>query len=171
MFEKIPELIDPVHCAEHNRRFRGRVKQSDLKRLRKQLVSAEEWVEVDLVFRRHPKLKTPLFELSVKTPLCLECQRTLAPFVYPVDSTVTGVYLSSLALSDDLDDGVEFYELPEGNISTYELVEDELLLAIPMIPRKDEEFLTWQAGELAPSSVEDAVEKPNPFAKLQQLRT
>jgi uncharacterized protein len=170
MFEKIPELIDPVQCAEHNKRFQATVKQSDLKRLRQQLVSAEELVAVDLAFRRHPKLKTPMFVLSVKTELSLECQRTLEPFSYSVASTITGVYVSSMALADDLSEDIEVYALPEGKISTYELIEEELLLAIPMIPRQDDDFLTWQSEAFIPEP-EQAEEKPNPFAKLQQLRT
>ncbi|WFE67984.1 YceD family protein [Thiomicrospira sp. R3] len=171
MFEKIPDLIDPVQCAEHNRRFNAAVKQSDLKRLRQQLVSSDEMIVVDLAFKRHPKLKAPMFTLQVKTRLCLECQRSLQPFWYEVDSEISGVYLPSLALAEGLDEEVEVYALPEGKISTYELIEEEVLLAIPMVPRQDKEILTWQADSLGDESEAVHEDKPNPFAMLQKLRT
>lgn len=171
MFEKIPDLIDPVQCAEHNRRFKGAVKQSDLKRLYNQLIRSDGLVEVDLVFRRHPKIKSPMFTLKVGTLLCLECQRSLEPFMYEVDTQTSGVFVQSLALAEDLSEDIEVYELPDGKISTYELIEDEILLAIPMVPKQDQESIAWQP-DLGSEELETLhEEKPNPFAMLQQLRT
>jgi uncharacterized protein len=172
MFEKIPEFIDPVHSAEHNKRFIATVKQSDLKRLKQQLVKADGLVEVDLEFKRHPKLKSPTFTLKVKTALCLECQRTLEPFMLPVDTAISGVFVSSLALAEDLSEDIEVYELPDDKVSTYELIEEELLLSLPMVPRQDGEILSWQAQTALPEELDEVDDvKPNPFAQLQQLRT
>ncbi|UQB42776.1 DUF177 domain-containing protein [Thiomicrospira microaerophila] len=171
MFEKIPDLIDPVQCAEHNRRFKGAVKQSDLKRLHNQLVRSDGLIEVDIVFRRHPKLKSPMFILKVWTLLCLECQRSLEPFMYEVGTETSGVFVQSLALAEDLSEDVEVYELPDGKISTYELIEEEVLLAIPMVPKQDEESIAWRPGLASEEPEALQEEKPNPFAMLQQLRT
>lgn len=171
MLNKIPEFIDPVHSADHNKRFNATVKQSDLMRLKQQLVKADGLVEVDLEFRRHPKLKSPTFTLKVKTELCLECQRTLAPFMLAVDSEMQGVFVSSLALADDLIEDIEVYELPDGNISTYDLIEEELLLSLPMIPKGKGEILKWQTEALPEDTDEVESGKPNPFAQLQQIRT
>lgn len=171
MFAKLPDLIDPVHCAEHNRRFQASVNQSEMKRLSEQLVSADKDVTVELAFKRHPKLKTPMFELSVKTQLELECQRTLDPYLLAVDSHVQGVFVSSMSMAEGLDENIEIYELPEGMISSLELVEDELLLAVPMVPRQQGDYLSWQdEPESMESDPEDEI-KENPFAKLQQLKS
>lgn len=168
MFEKLPDLIDPVHCAEHNMRFQARVNQSAMKRLLDQVRQPNGEVEVDIVFSRHPQLKTPQFELSVKTDLVLECQRTLEAFVYPVDRQTQGVYVSVMSMAEDLDEDIEVYEMPEGKVSLLELVEDEVLLAIPMVPRQEGEMLSWQ--DEAFEEVELSPADDNPFAKLQDLK-
>lgn len=168
MFKKLPDLIDPVHCAEHNMRFQARVNQSAMKRLCEQVEQPDGDVEVDIVFSRHPRLKTPQFEISLKTQLVLECQRTLQPFEYSVDRHTRGVYVSVKSMAEDLGDDIEVYEMPEGKVSLLELVEDEVLLAIPMIPRQDGEFLTWQDEEFEEADL--APLDDNPFAKLKDLK-
>lgn len=168
MFDKLPDWIDPVHCAEHNMRFQARVNQRDMPRLMEQVCAENDDVQVTVAFKRHPKLKTPQIDLSVKAALVLECQRTLEPYIYPVESRMQGVFLSSMAMAEDVDEGLEIFELPEGKISLLDYIEDELLLAIPMVPRQESVPITWQDEPLSKSEV--VVVKENPFAKLKQMK-
>jgi uncharacterized protein len=166
MLNRLPDWIDPVHCAEHDMRFHAHVNQTAMKRLLEQVEAPNGEVEVDIQFRRHPRLKTPQFSMRVQTRLRLVCQRTLEAFEFEVDSTVNGLFLASMQMADEIDEDVEVYELSQGNVSLLELVEEELLLAVPMIPRKDEADLLWSDSE----TVEHKAERENPFALLARLK-
>ena len=67
MFEKLPDLVDPVHCAEHNMRFKASVNQSALSRLQGLVLSTKGEVQIDIRFSIHRGLKSPEFDLSVET--------------------------------------------------------------------------------------------------------
>lgn len=168
MLNRLPDWIDPVHCAEHDMRFHAHVNQSAMKRLLEQVETPNGEVEVDIQFHRHPRLKTPQFSMRVQTRLCLVCQRTLDPFEFEVDSTVEGLFLPSMQMADEIEEDVEVYELSQDKVSLLELVEEELLLAIPMIPRKDEADLASFDSE--PLEHEPKAERENPFALLAQLK-
>lgn len=167
MFEKLPDWIDPVHCAEHNMRFKSHVKPQAMKRLAQQVKQLKGDVEVEVSFSYHAELKTPQLHLRVKTELVLECQRSLEDFVHVVDAETHVVFLESMALQDEMEEtDYEVLELPQGKISLLELVEDEVLLNIPMIPKKADETLEWQDTHLP----QDEVEKENPFEQLAKLK-
>ncbi len=168
MFDKLPDWIDPVHCAEHNMRFQARVNQCDMPRLTEQVYETKNDVLVTVAFKRHPKLKAPWIDIKVKTELVLECQRTLEPYIYPVESHMQGVFLSSMAMAEDVDEDLEVFELPEGKISLLEYIEDELLLAIPMVPRQESASIEWQDEPFEEGAI--VVKKENPFAKLKQMK-
>lgn len=170
MLNRLPDWIDPVHCAKHDMCFNAHVNQQAMKRLLEQVERPNGDVSVDIAFSRHPKLKVPQFDLKVKTQLVLTCQRTLEPFVFDVDVQVQGVYVSSLQMAEDIDDEIEVYELPQEKVSLLELVEDELLLTIPMIPRKDEAALSWVDEDVVLTAETASQAKPNPFALLGELK-
>jgi uncharacterized protein len=170
MFEKLPDLVDPVHCAEHNMRFKASVNQSALSRLEGLVLSTKGEVQVDIRFGMHRGLKSPEFDLTVETELELECQTSLQAYKLPVKSHVRGVFVSSLALAEDLQEDIEVYELPAGKLSLLELVEDEVLLAIPMVPRIEEADINWQDEPLEEVIPQEQEAKPSPFAELEKLK-
>lgn len=168
MFEKLPDLIDPIHCAKHNMHFKSAVNQSAMKRLVDQLVTSDNLVEVELSFYQHPGLKSPAFELKLKTKLRLECQVSLENFDYPVETCTRGVFVASLLLAEDLTEDIEVYELGEENISLLELLEDEVLLAVPMVPRKSGVDFSWQADPIE-TDLKAENKQTSQFAQLAEL--
>uniref|UniRef100_Q31HS0 Large ribosomal RNA subunit accumulation protein YceD n=1 Tax=Hydrogenovibrio crunogenus (strain DSM 25203 / XCL-2) TaxID=317025 RepID=Q31HS0_HYDCU len=173
MFDKLPDLIDPVYSAQHNKQFVARVNQARFPRLKEQLISAENDVEVNVQFYYHKQFKMHAFDLQLKTVFVLECQRSLKPFDYPVASSVTGVFVESAALAEDLPSEVEVYELSEEKISLIELIEDELLLNIPLAAINDQSEMAYDnqlEDEKTSLEVDELEKKENPFAVLQGLK-
>ncbi len=112
-----------------------------------------------------------LLELSVHAPLMLECQRCLGPMRYLVDSKeVFNVVRSESELNTDDeadDDGEPERVLGSRRFDLLALIEDELILGVPYIPRHDEcPGKSVKSAAAAP----DAVERPSPFAVLGQLK-
>ena len=101
----------------------------------------------------------------LETSLELECQRCLQGPEWPV----TIDFNLMIDASDELvrDSSVDTLYSDDGFIDIVEVVEDELILAIPLVAMHDDTACNenWQVSES-----ETAI-KDNPFAVLQQLKT
>ena len=177
MFNKLPDFIDPIYAVNHNKRFAGRVNQSLLKRLVDVVIEADREVDVQIDFFYDKVLRFPAFTMKVETSLNLQCQRSLESFDLPVASEVKGVFTETLALTQDLPADVEVYELEDEKISLFELVEDEILLSVPLAPVDEKRSAPEIQGSSSTKNAEnqqgdinDVTQKPNPFAILQELK-
>ena len=177
MFNKLPDFIDPIYSVNHNKRFNGRVNQSRLKRLVEVVGDADREVDVQIEFFYDKALRFPAFTMKIETSLNLQCQRSLESFDLPVATDMKGVFTETLALTQDLPADVEVYELDGEKISLFELVEEELLLTVPMAPVDESRSLPEFKGasqktdaENQQGDVDDTTQKPNPFAMLQELK-
>ncbi|WP_137718254.1 YceD family protein [Methylobacillus flagellatus] len=112
----------------------------------------------------------PGLRLAVSGKLMLSCQRCLGPYACAVD-TVSQFELvareEDIPLPEDEDDERDFM-VASANMSVQDLIEDELLLALPLAPRHDD----GQCGEDG-SAIEKILREsnsPSPFALLEQLK-
>ena len=110
--------------------------------------------------------------LEVSARPILICQRCMQPFVYEVDSAVPlEVVTNQASLDDDADVDDPDMEGPDrilaqASQSVLELVEDELILSLPYIPRHDYACVQYDNQE----TPEGADGKPSPFAALAALK-
>lgn len=114
-------------------------------------------------------LGTGFVELKLEADLELLCQRSLEPFVLPIRVLQRLGFITDEAQEAALPEGYEPALLDgEGSVRLAELIEDELLLALPSYPVKpDTDALeaAWPAG------VEEQPEpSENPFAALARLK-
>ena len=112
-------------------------------------------------------LQVPYVELSIEAGLPLVCQRSLERFVLPVQ------LVQRLGLiRDEADEAAlppEYEALlveADGMLKPAELVEDELILALPVVPVSPEAEAVER--EFVPSAEETA--QANPFAALAGLK-
>ena len=101
----------------------------------------------------------------LQTSLQLECQRCLKAMELPIALD----FSLMIDASDELvsDASVDTLYSNDGAIDIIEVVEDELILAIPLVAMHNDTACNenWQASEV------EAAVKDNPFAVLQQLKT
>ena len=105
--------------------------------------------------------------VRLATCLHLECQRCLQPVETPlqVERSLCFVHSEDEAAALDADSEEDVLALPRW-LDLRELAEDELLLALPIVPRHE------QCPEPLPSAAgEDEAPRENPFAALQALKT
>lgn len=108
--------------------------------------------------------------VQLKGSVVLNCQRCLKDFDYAIQADTTVLVVEDEA---ELDIDIDDPDTPERilasrQLNALELIEDELILSLPYVPRHTEcpdlpEALQHQSEE-----AED--EKPNPFAVLSQLK-
>jgi uncharacterized protein len=73
--------------------------------------------------------------LDYRATVELVCQRCLEPFRHEVAQSVNVVIADSDSLPATVPDGFEPFELAGGRLKPVELVEDELIVAIPLVPK------------------------------------
>lgn len=109
-------------------------------------------------------------EIRIMATLQLVCQRSLEYFSQRIDRQ------SALGLIETMDDDVslpdryEPYLISETPFKLVTIIEDELILALPLVPVKPGEEpvdLTFGSTETDETTIED---KPNPFAALASLK-
>ena len=163
----LPPVLDAWRMVSAKRRFEGRLPLSGMTRLRDGLVDAEGDCRYEMEFGRDAVLDLPFVELRIEAELPLQCQRTLERFLHPVSLFQRLGLLTDEAQESALPEDMEPYLLDVGGeMHPAELVEDELILAIPVVPidpRSTEVTAEW------PADVE-VEEKPNPFAALAALK-
>ena len=109
--------------------------------------------------------------LQVQATFPMVCQRCLGPVDVPLQVDRSFRFVADEATAEALDDEVEEDLLAlSRELDLHELIEDELLMALPVVPRHDE----CPTPVPMASSDEDfeaaEAERPNPFAALASLR-
>ena len=102
---------------------------------------------------------------SLSTRLRLQCQRCLETMELPV-----AVDFHLLVDADEQmaqASGLDCVNSVEGYLDLFDLVEDEIILAIPLITVHEDE----DCNEYWPDATEEPVERENPFAVLKGLKT
>jgi len=164
MSERLPREIDPLRLAEEGVRLVGELPGELFSRLREWAVAGTipESATIDLVFERTVH-GVRLLHGMIGIHLTAICQRCLAPMSLELEAHP---FMVLLAPGDQPSGGPEEAEtlVVEGPIRLSEWVEDELILAMPMIPvHDDDQCSTPRAGTLPESGAEG---KRNPFAAL-----
>jgi len=164
MLDRLPEQIEPMGLADTGRSFRGVVPVDRLERLAPLLASKEGELGVEIAFNLDERCIRTL-KGSIRGNVTLICQRCLGSLPFPLELD----FSLGIINSDD-----EIARLPEGYepllvsgdpVKTFDLVEDEILLAVPSVPtHKGVE--SCQADHVN----QPAPEKENPFAVLGKLK-
>lgn len=168
MSEKfIPEHIDPFRYAEQNLRLDGVVKIADMQRLISNLSSSDGVVNVNLQLGVDEQGITFL-KGHLSAQLMLQCQRCMEPFSYEIISDFILGIVTTLDEANALPERYEPAMAKEGELALRELIEDELILNLPIIPKHEPEDCKvklplidsgWEKGK-----------GENPFQVLESLK-
>jgi DUF177 domain-containing protein len=109
-------------------------------------------------------------ELSLAGKATLQCQRCMQPMEWDLGSTTHVALILAEADAAEVPEELEPVLAREGRISAGELVEEELLLALPIVPLHEhagECAVPPSAGLLAEEGPEHTTQRP--FAGLDEL--
>ena len=164
--QRTPETVDAWRAVAARRTFEGRVPLAAFTRLHGLLLDTRGDVRYSLQFDTDA-LQIPYVELQVDAELPLECQRSLQRFELPVrlvqrlglirdeadEAGLPGEYEALLGADD-------------GQLQLLDLIEDELVLAIPAVPVDPDS----EAVEREFPAQEEELAKASPFAALSSLK-
>ncbi len=167
---QLPEQADPWRLCEQGKCYEGRVALQDLARLTSLLNFTGGEAAFTLAFDRD-ETRRPRVRGRVCAELQLCCQRCLQSMPLAVDLVFQLSPVTGLEEAERLPEEYEPLMLDEHLLHPMDLVEDELILAIPPAPRHTAADcgvdLTDYRQESAP---EAAQQKENPFAPLRVLK-
>lgn len=133
MSAELPRKVDGWRMVAAGRGFQGRLPLAGMARLRDLLFDAQGEADWAADFGRD-ELGLPYVEVRVDARLPLECQRTLQRFELPVHVQQRYGLVREEADEAALPEGWEALVPDEDGVDLAALVEDELILAVPLIP-------------------------------------
>ena len=168
---KLPLTVDPVKDAQQRIDYDGYYTANQLERLTESVVNVLSDAQVTLSFYIDPQ-KLVVMKGQVQVDVELDCQRCGEPFKQTLECHFM---YSPVANWDQADDLPEIYEPIEfnefGEIDLLGAVEDELILALPLVPMHSSEHCEVSAHEQVFGELpEELAKKPNPFAVLANLK-
>ncbi len=169
MSNALPDRVRPLELARTGTRMEGELALQGMDRLAPSLARAGEQVQVWLHFGCDAQ-NVRYIRGRVTTTLELTCQRCLEAMLFPVDIAVSLGIIGAAAEAERLPGAYEPLLLDESeSVSLKTVVEDELLLALPLVALHDpsECRATEVLRRLRPE--EGAREGRRPFAGLAEL--
>jgi uncharacterized protein len=159
MSEGWSKLLDIGPLAEARARVDFSIPLKEFPRVQPLLAATDGEARGQLEFSREDRFAVA--EVSVAADVTLLCQRCLSPLKWPVESRGRAALVATAAEGERVPAALETVLAPEYRISLRDLVEEELLLALPLVPRHENDQC---AGASA-----GADETNRPFAQLSEL--
>ncbi len=174
---RLPVQIDPIRLAVARQQLYGEIEISRFTRLNELLTSNEGVVKVQFDFdvdtgNVHCVTGTLVAELS----LC--CQRCLQPMKWQLNTDVALAFVAHEHQIDELVVGYEPYLIESTPLMLSDMIEDEILLALPQVPMHDESMCKPAVKVNRPAEQDEAQDntskasgkRKNPFAMLADFK-
>jgi len=167
MSRDIPDHVQLDKATRSGRLVSGQLKASALPRLQGVLAdhsSDDEVLNVSLQFGLDPEGR-PVVEVSVSGAVMLTCQRTLVPFLQPLESSSTVALVTSEAEAEALPEALEPVICEHGQVRLLDLIEEEVLLGLPLRPVSPDS----QPMRVEAAAADPADDRQRPFAEADAM--
>ena len=171
MSGRLPVFVNPLIYARRGMRVSGTLSLANMARLRERLLEPLADVEVEMAFGSEGK--RCFVEGTVKGTIYIECQRCMNAMPMKIDHTFKLGLIESEAQIPELREDEEPLVVSDDEIAVADIVEDELLLLLPMVPMHPESECPAPPVETnaATDAEEDSEERAdNPFAQLAAIK-
>lgn len=167
----LPLKVDPFRYADNGHSLDGSLPIKNMERLCSSLASDEGDVDVSMVFGKNEQ-GIRYIKGHLVTHLMLQCQRCLEPFKYEmINHFLCGIVHTeeeAIRLPERYDPLV----ITEGSLILSDMVEEELIVSLPIVPMHDANVCHAQLPFESSSSRAETFEKrDNPFKVIKTLRS
>lgn len=168
---QLPRFADLRRLASHHAVMKGQVAVAELQRFAELLVSSDGECDVELRGELEEEGRCTVLG-SAACEVKVLCQRCLEPMILPLSAEIAlGVVASdeeAAELPDNLDPVIQGADA----VDIYEIVTDELILALPIVSyHAPEDCSVAQDYSTGTQEEEVVAAKPNPFSVLAGLKT
>lgn len=161
----IPESLSASQALARAEHYSGELSASSLERLVEYALPGAEMLAVRVEFRVD-SARQGWIEGGITGQVGLECRICLKTFAWPLDARLKLALANSEADEERLIEHAEPYRVVDDRVMLHEIVEEEILLTIPMMPRC---LACENARPLSDESPPDPDRKTGALAALKNL--
>ena len=160
----LPAQLKLFNFAKKEVSLSGQYQISDLPRISEIASNKTDKININLSFYLDND-KTPCIDGIISLDIILACQRCLGKLPIALKVNFSLAFVSHEKLGEELGSNYEIYVTEEEELSTQDLICDEILLSIPMVPTHDYDCMEVITKE---EIVEEEAE--NPFSILKNIQ-
>lgn len=172
MLQQKTLILDPVKAAKEKLDINNTIIFSNLPQLHPCIVHGS--YNFNLITNFRYENHNALLNGKLSGKIILICQRTLETFEYMIDNSLSLGFVTDDRFFKNFPENYEQYIYQNDQINLLELVEEEILLSIPMIPKKTINDCQAIQSKSYCSVFENhntkSQETPNPFSALKKLK-
>jgi uncharacterized protein len=165
MDDSLPAMIDPVRLADKGARLVGHLPIASMCRLIEACPGEHGIAAIELRFGRDTEGRREM-EGRIAATLHLQCQRCLGTVLTSIETRSRLFLVQSSEEEARVPPEADWLRV-EGPHALSDLVEEELLLALPMMPLHED---AGCGGANEPEGEEAIMAQSNPFAVLSKLK-
>ena len=160
----LPDQLKLFKFAKKEVSLTGQYRITDFPRISEITSRKTGNIDVDLSFYLEND-KTPCVDGIIKLDIVLLCQRCLEELYIALNVNITIAFVKHEQQAEGLDLHYEIYVTENDELTTIDLISDEILLLIPMVPMHDSECKSEINKQ---GIVEETAESP--FAILKNIQ-
>ena len=161
--KSLPNQLKLFNFAKKEISFSGIYQVSDLPKISEIARNKKDNVKVDLSFYLEND-KTPCIDGIIQLDIILACQRCLDDLSIALEVNFSLAFIKHNQESEGLESHFEVYVIKEEELATHDLISDEILLSIPMVPTHDYDCIK----EINEQEIVEG-KSENPFAILRKI--
>lgn len=167
---KLPLSIDALRAAQKQLDYVGIFPAKTVVRLAEAVDSVDSDVDVSLSFFIDKQMLVVITG-KASVSVTLHCQRCNKPFKQIVYSTFCFSPVKNDEQAETLPEGYDPIDVDSfGEIDLLSMVEDEIILSLPIVPVHDIEHCEVSEADMVFGELPEELEKPNPFSILASLK-
>jgi len=167
MIDHLPDRLDLLATAGAGRVLRGAIALASLERVLPALVAQDGELQVVMELGRDPD-GTHYLAGTIRGAVRLRCQRCLEAMRLPLDLEFRLGLVQNQVAAGQLPECYEPLLVTAEPALIADIVSDEVLLALPIVPLHDDRA---ECGELMKEyQSSDGLQRENPFAVLAELK-
>lgn len=173
MNTELPLHIDPLLFAQQEREIQGEIRIADLPQIVGLTTQPDNLLKIVMSFSKS-SLQYPFLKGTIKGEIVQMCQRCLGDTITKIDEKFELLLVTSEMSPTAEQEGHDIFEYDETTIDTVELIEEEVMLALPIVAKHesiDECLPIAQKWIKNKEHVPADQHKENPFAKLKDLKS
>jgi DUF177 domain-containing protein len=168
MSEASSKTLNVGPLADEQADVRLSIPLADFPRVQPRLGATVGTISGRVRFRREGALAVAAVEVSGAVPMV--CQRCLALMSWPIDGSALVALIEAESQADAVPEHLEPVWAPQGRVSLRDLVEEELLLCLPIVAlHAQASTCTPPAARASAASSAELSTVQRPFAQLGEL--
>ena len=160
----LPDQLKLFNFAKKEISLSGLYQISDFPKISEISSNKTENIRVDLSFYLNNN-KTPCVDGIIELDIVLACQRCLDDLSIALKINCNLAFVRHRQESKEIDSYYDIYVIEEEELATHDLISDEILLSIPMVPTHDYDCIK----EIHEQEIVEG-KSENPFAILKKLK-